>query len=102
MLTGKQKRFLRSLANTMEPVVQVGKDSVTDNVAFSLNEALTARELIKVKVLKNCLDEMSDVAEELAAKGNAELVQIIGRTVVLYRRNPKKPMIELPKEDKRK
>lgn len=102
MLTGKQKRFLRSLANTVEPVVQVGKESVTENVVFSLNEALTARELVKVKVLKNCLDELSDVAEELATQSNAELVQVIGRTVVLYRKNPKKPGIELPKEEKRR
>ena len=53
MLNGKEKRFLRSLANTMEPIVQVGKGSVTESVLHSLNEALDARELVKIKVLKN-------------------------------------------------
>ena len=98
MLSGKEKRYLRSLANTMEPIVQVGKASVNDSVLFSLNEALEARELVKVKVLKNCLDEVKDVAQELAEQGNAELVQVIGRNVVLYRPNPEKPGIELPKK----
>lgn len=98
MLTGKEKRFLRSLANTMDPVVQVGKGSVNESVLFSLNEALEARELVKVRVLKNCLDEVDEVAEALAAQSNAELVQVIGRNVLLYRRHPKKPVIELPKK----
>ena len=94
----KEKRYLRSLANTIDPVVQVGKASVNESVLFSLNEALEARELVKAKVLKNCLDEVKDVAQELADQSNAELVQVIGRNVVLYRRNPEKPMIELPKK----
>lgn len=66
MLTGKEKRFLRSLANTMEPIVQVGKGSVNESVLFSLNEALEARELVKVRVLKNCLEEVDAVAQALA------------------------------------
>ena len=98
MLSGKEKRYLRSLANTIDPVVQVGKASVNESVLFSLNEALEARELVKVKVLKNCLDEVKDVAQVLAEQGNAELVQVIGRNVVLYRPNPEKPGIELPKK----
>ena len=98
MLSGKEKRYLRSLANTVDPAVQVGKASVNESVLFSLNEALEARELVKVKVLKNCLDEVKDVAQELAEQGNAELVQVIGRNVVLYRPNPEKPGIELPKK----
>ena len=98
MLTGKEKRFLRSLANTMEPIVQVGKGSVNESVLFSLNEALEARELVKVRVLKNCLEEVSDVAQALAEQSKAELVQVIGRNVLLYRRHPKKPVIELPKQ----
>lgn len=98
MLTGKEKRFLRSLANTMEPIVQVGKGSVNESVLFSLNEALEARELVKVRVLKNCLEEVGDVAQALAEQSKAELVQVIGRNVLLYRRHPKKPVIELPKQ----
>ena len=98
MLTGKEKRFLRSLANTMEPIVQVGKGSVNESVLFSLNEALEARELVKVRVLKNCLEEVDAVAQALAEQSEAELVQVIGRYVLLYRRHPKKPVIELPKQ----
>ena len=98
MLTGKEKRFLRSLANTMEPIVQVGKGSVNESVLFSLNEALEARELVKVRVLKNCLEEVGDVAQALAEQSKAELVQVIGRNVLLYRSHPKKPVIELPKQ----
>lgn len=98
MLSGKEKRYLRSLANTLEPIVQVGKGGVNESVLFSLNEALEARELIKVKVLKNCLEEVKDVALELAEQSKSELVQVIGRNVVLYRRNAEKPMIELPKK----
>lgn len=97
MLTGKQKRFLRGMATTMEAIVQVGKSSVNDSVIFSLNEALAARELVKVKVLKNCLDEVSEVAEALSEASGAELVQIIGRNVLLYRPHPEKPTIVLPK-----
>lgn len=97
MLTGKQKRFLRGMASTMEAIVQVGKSSVNDSVIFSLNEALAARELVKVKVLKNCLDEVSEVAEALSEASGAELVQIIGRNVLLYRQHPEKPTIVLPK-----
>lgn len=97
MLTGKEKRYLRSLANTVEPIVQVGKASVNESVVFSLNEALAARELVKVKVLKNCLDEVDEVAEELAKQSKSELVQVIGRNVLLYRRHPKKPVIQFPK-----
>ena len=98
MLTGKEKRFLRSLANTMEPIVQVGKAGVNESVLFSLQEALQARELVKVSVLKNCLDEVQDVAQELVLQSQSELVQVIGRNVLLYRPNPKKPVIELPKK----
>ena len=85
------------MASTMDAIVQVGKNSVNESVVFSLNEALTARELVKVKVLKNCLDELSEVAEALAEASGAELVQIIGRNVLLYRPHPEKPTIFLPK-----
>lgn len=98
MLTGKQKRFLRSMASTMEAIVQVGKNGVNDSVLFSLEEALRARELVKVKVLKNALEEVDEAADALAQATHAELVQIIGRNVLLYRPNADKPLIVLPKE----
>jgi RNA-binding protein len=97
MLTGKQRRFLRALGNALDPIVQIGKGGVTDSVIFSLNEALTARELVKARVLKNCLEEIKDVSQELASATNSDLVQIIGRNIILYRPSEDKPLIELPK-----
>jgi RNA-binding protein len=96
MLTGKQKRFLRALATAHDPVVQVGKNGVTDSVLFSLNEALTAREIVKIKVLKNCLEETKSVGLVLSEKTESELVQVVGRNIVLYKPNKEKPEIILP------
>ncbi|MFZ5945953.1 MAG: ribosome assembly RNA-binding protein YhbY [Bacillota bacterium] len=97
MLSGKQRRFLRALGNAVDPIVQIGKSGVTENNIFSLNEALTARELVKVRILKNCLEEPKEVAEGLLAQTGAYLVQVIGRNVILYRPSENKPLIELPK-----
>lgn len=88
---------MRALGNALDPIVQVGKGGVTDSVIFSLNEALTARELVKARVLKNCLEEVKDVAQELTSRTNSNLVQIIGRNIILYRPSEDKPLIELPK-----
>ena len=98
MLTGKQKRFLQGMASTMDAIVQVGKNGVNGSVLFSLEEALTARELVKIKVLKNALEEVDEVAQALAQATRAELVQIIGRNALLYRQSADKPLIVLPKE----
>ena len=62
MLNNKDKKYLRSLGMNIEPIVQVGKNGVNESVLFSLNEALTARELVKIKVLKNCFEEMDEIA----------------------------------------
>ncbi|MGE5560561.1 MAG: ribosome assembly RNA-binding protein YhbY [Chloroflexota bacterium] len=96
MLTGKQKAHLRGLGNTLEPVVQVGKGGIVDTVVTQASDALTARELIKGRILKNCEAEPDEVAAELAAATGAELVQIVGRAFLLYRRSPDKPRIVLP------
>lgn len=88
---------MRALGNALDPIVQIGKGGVTDSVIFSLNEALTARELVKARVLKNCLEEIKDVSQELASATNSDLVQIIGRNIILYRPSEDKPLIELPK-----
>lgn len=95
-LTGKQKRFLRSLGSTMDPVVQIGKAGVIDSVVNSTQEALDARELIKVKVLQNSPEEPRDAIAELAEATGAELVQVIGRNGLLFKQNPEKSKIELP------
>lgn len=96
MLTGKQKRFLRAMGNEIEPIIQVGKGGVNDNVVRQVDEALEARELIKVRVLQNCLEEPKGVGEVLAEETKAELVQVIGRNMLLYRESREKPRIELP------
>lgn len=96
MLNNKEKKYLRSLGMNIEPIVQVGKNGVNESVLFSLNEALEARELVKVKVLKNCFDEIDEVAESIEAQSDCEVVQTIGRNILLYRQNKKKPMIKFP------
>ena len=96
-LTGKQKRFLRSLGVTMEPVVQIGKDGLTPAVVESAREAVKARELIKVRVLQNCLEVPETVITMLAERAVTDLVQVIGRNGLLYKKNFQKTKIELPK-----
>lgn len=95
-MTGKQKRYLRSLAAVMDPVVMVGKNGLENPVIDSARAAITKRELIKVKVLNNCLEEPAEVFESLADMLGAELVQIIGRNGVIYKAK-KEPKIILPK-----
>lgn len=96
-LTGKQKSFLRSMGMTMDPIVNIGKEGVTPTVVNAAQEAIKKRELIKVRVLQNCFEEPRDAIETLADRSNANLVQVIGRNGLLFRRNFDKPKIELPK-----
>ncbi|WP_308546373.1 ribosome assembly RNA-binding protein YhbY [uncultured Selenomonas sp.] len=95
-LTGKQKSFLRSEGMKLEPVVMVGKDAVTPAVVQSARDVIRKRELIKVRVLNNCLEDASDVMELLAERCDANLVQIKGNTGLLFKRNFEKTKIELP------
>ncbi|MGM8364647.1 ribosome assembly RNA-binding protein YhbY [Virgibacillus sp. W0181] len=95
-LTGKQKRFLRSKANTLKPIFQVGKTGVNDNMIKQIEEALEKRELIKVSILQNCLEDKDEVADSLAEGTGAEIVQIIGNNVVLYKESQENKQLELP------
>ena len=88
-MTTKQRRKLRSLAQTIEPIGQIGKGGISDNMIAGLSSALEARELIKVTVLKNAEDEAKYLADDLAAELNAEVVCTIGHKIVLYRRSLK-------------
>ncbi|THE15388.1 ribosome assembly RNA-binding protein YhbY [Bacillus timonensis] len=97
MLTGKQKRFLRSKAHHLDPIFQVGKGGVNDNMIKQISDALEARELLKISVLQNCEDDRDTVAEELSKGAKAEIVQIIGNTIVLYKESKEKKKLELPK-----
>ena len=97
MLTGKQKGYLRSMGNEMDPILQVGKGGIVETVVTQTDGALEARELIKCRVLQNNSEEPKAVAAELAEKTGAELVQVIGRNFLLFRASKDKPVIDLPK-----
>ena len=96
-LTGKQKSFLRSMGMSIEPVVMVGKEGVTPTVVQAAREVSKKRELIKVRVLQNAEQEPQEAIEMLADRTDSELVQVIGRNGLLYRKNEEKSKIELPK-----
>ncbi|SDC68502.1 RNA-binding protein [Paenibacillus sp. UNCCL117] len=96
MLSGKQKRYLRAQAHHLNPIFQVGKGGVNDHLIRHIAEAIEVRELIKVSVLNNNSDDRKEIAEELAAGAEAELVQVIGSTIVLYKESRDHKTIELP------
>ena len=82
---------------TMDPIFQIGKSSLTPEVTEAINEALEARELIKISVLKNCIDDPREIAAVLGERTNSTVVQVIGKKIVLYRESKDKKKIELPK-----
>lgn len=84
-MTTKQRAYLKSLAMTMEPIFQVGKSSMTPGFTQAISEALDARELIKISVLKNCADDPREIAELLAERTRSQIVQVIGKKIVLYK-----------------
>lgn len=93
MLTGKQKRFLRSLAMSLPATFQVGKDGVSAAMIEGIRQGLEANELIKIRVLDNCTDELQQVALDLSAGSKSDIVQIIGHTIILYRPSKKNKII---------
>ena len=97
MLTSKQRAYLRGLANTEEPILHAGKGGISDAMLKQADDALAARELIKGRVLETAPASARETAEEIAGAVNAEVVQVVGRTFVLYRQNAKEPRIKLPK-----
>lgn len=96
MLTGKQKRFLRSKAHHLKPIFQVGKSGVTENMIKQLIDVLEKRELIKINILQNCLEDKETIAEQIAEGTEAEIVQIIGNHIVLYKESKENKTIILP------
>jgi RNA-binding protein len=101
-MTTKQRAYLKSLAMTMDPIYQIGKSSLTPEITEGVNEALEARELIKINVLKNCIDEPNELARVLSERTHSEIVQVIGKKIVLYRESKDKKKIELPEAKKAK
>ena len=95
-MTSKQRAYLKGLASTIEPVFQVGKSSVTPEVTQAVAEAFNNRELIKISVLKNCMDDPRAIAEVIAERTHSQVVQVIGKKIVLYKPDKKNPKIILP------
>ncbi|WP_163653011.1 ribosome assembly RNA-binding protein YhbY [Listeria sp. PSOL-1] len=96
MLTGKQIRYLRKQAHALTPIFQVGKGGVNPNMVQQITEALEARELIKISILQNAEEDRQKIAETLSARTRSELVQVIGRTIILYKESRSKKEIILP------
>ena len=90
MLTNKEKKYLRKLANTIQASYQVGKEGVSVNQIKGINDYLEAHELVKISILKSCESEKMEVALDLCSATKSELVQIIGRSIILYRQSKKK------------
>ena len=84
-MTSKQRSYLKGLAMNLDPIFQIGKSSLTPEVTEAVSEALEARELVKITVLKNCLYDGRSIAEVLCERTHSEVVQVIGRKIVLYR-----------------
>ena len=95
MLTGKQKRFLRSEAHHLNAIFQIGKEGLHEKQILGIEEALAARELIKVKILETCTTSKEEIGDELSQNTGAEIVQILGRTIILYRESEKE-LYQLP------
>lgn len=95
-MTSKQRAYLKSLASSLEPVFQVGKSSLTPQVTEAIGEAFNTRELIKVAVLKNCLDDPREIGEMIAERTHSHVVQVIGKKIVLYKPDRDNPKIQLP------
>ena len=89
-MTSKQRAYLKGLAMTMDPILQLGKGGLTPENTAAVDEALAARELIKISVLKNCADDPKELARILAERTGSQVVQVIGKKIVLYKLNPEK------------
>lgn len=96
-MTSKQRAYLRSLSNQLEPILHAGKGGISDAMIRQADDALTARELIKGKVLETAPASARDIAEQIAEKVNAQVVQVIGRTFVLFRQKEKDSQFKLPR-----
>ena len=101
MLNGKQRAYLRSIANTIDTILIIGKGGITEQVVKQADDALTAREIIKGKVLENSALNSRQAADILSEEVSSDVVQVIGSKFVLYRPNPDEPQIKLPKANKK-
>ncbi len=95
-MTSKQRAYLKGLAMNIDPIFQIGKSSLTPEVTEAVNEAFNTRELIKIAVLKNCFDDPKEIAAVLAERTHSQVVQVIGKKIVLYKENKDNKKINLP------
>ncbi|MDE5946206.1 MAG: ribosome assembly RNA-binding protein YhbY [Oscillospiraceae bacterium] len=95
MLTSKQRALLKGIASSYETIFQVGKGGVSENLIQQVSDALRKRELIKLRVLDNSEYSAREAADEIASKTDSEVVQVIGSKFVLFKRNPKDPVIDI-------
>lgn len=95
-LTSKQRAYLKSLASTMDPIFQIGKSSLTPEITEAVNEAFNTRELMKIAVLKNCFDDPREMGEMIAERTHSQVVQVIGKKIILYKENKDNKKIVLP------
>lgn len=96
-MTSKQRSYLKGLAMSLDPVFQIGKSSVTPENVEAISEVFNTHELIKVAVLKNCADDPKEIANVVAERTHAQVVQVIGKKIVLYKPFKENPQIVLPK-----
>lgn len=100
-MTSKQRSYLKGLAMTMDPIFQLGKSSLTPENTQAIAEVLEARELIKINVLQNCADDPNELAQIVAERTHSQVVQVIGKKIVLYKESKNKKKIELPPANKK-
>ncbi len=97
MMTSKQRAYLKGLAMNIEPVFQIGKASVTPENVEAISEVFNTHELIKIAVLKNCVDDPKEIAAVISERTHSQVVQVIGKKIVLYKPLKENPKIILPK-----
>lgn len=95
--TSKQRSYLKGLASTQDAIFQIGKSSITPAMIQAIDDAIEKRELVKISVLKNCMDDPRELADIVAERTHSDVVIVIGKKIVLYRPNKKNPKIVLPK-----
>ncbi len=96
-MTSKQRAYLKNLAAGLDPVFQVGKSGLTPELTEAVEEHFNKNELLKIAVLKNCMDDPEEIARMVAERTHSQLVQVIGKKFVLYKPDREKPKIQLPK-----
>ena len=97
-LTSKQRAYLGSQASTMNPIFQIGKASLTPEIITALDEALEKRELIKISVLENCIDDPREIADVISERTHSVVVKVIGKKIILFRQAKKNTKYELPEK----